>query len=287
MSLKEIRLPQRYNYIACFLTLECNLKCSYCINYYGGGNRFKKPVICGEKWVEALNRIVGQEDLPITLQGGEPGLHPDFIRIINNIKKSLSIDILTNLSFDVDKFIHCIDPRRLHRKSPYPSIRVSYHPLKTNLGQMIKKVLKMQEAGFSIGLFGILHPGFKNAVLKAQRKCQDLGIDFRTKEFLGKICGKIYGKYRYPEALSSDQRRTCLCRSSELIIGPGGGVYRCHHDLYHNFPAQGNLLESNFKIEDKFRECGNFGKCNPCDLKVKTDRFQVYGHTSVEIKDIK
>jgi organic radical activating enzyme len=283
MSLKEIRLPPRYNYIACFLTLECNLKCSYCINYYGGGNGFRKPVIGGDKWVVALNRIVGQKDLPITLQGGEPGLHPDFIRIINNIKKSLSIDILTNLSFDVDAFINRVDSRRLYRDSPYPSIRVSYHPLKTNLEQMIKKVLRMQEAGFSIGIFGILHPKFKNTVLKAQKKCQDLGIDFRTKEFLGKLNGKIFGSYRYPAALSGVQQKTS-CRTSELIIGPDGSIYRCHHDLYHDFPAVGNLLDHDFKIEDRFRKCVNFGECNPCDIKIKTDRFQIYGHTSVEVK---
>jgi len=40
-----------------------------------------------------LNRLDCPVDLPITLQGGEPSLHPDFIWIIKNIKKSLNIDI--------------------------------------------------------------------------------------------------------------------------------------------------------------------------------------------------
>ena len=36
-----------------------------------------------------------------------------------------------------------------------------------------------------------------------------------------------------------------------------------------------------------FKECRYYGKCNPCDVKVKTNRFQIFGHTSVEIRNIK
>lgn len=38
---------------------------------------------------------------------------------------------------------------------------------------------------------------------------------------------------------------------------------------------------------EKFRPCEFYGNCNPCDVKVKTDRFQVFGHTSCEIQHIK
>lgn len=286
MSLKKLQLPQRYNYIACFLTLDCNLKCDYCINFYSGGNGFKKPIISGKKWSEMLNRLVSRDDLPITLQGGEPSLHPDFIWIIKNIKKSLNIDILTNLSFDIEKFTDNIEPGRLRRNAPYPGIRVSYHPYYMDLEELISKVLKMQQAGFSVGIFGMLHPEFKYEVLEAQEKCRGLGIDFRTKEFLGKFNGKIYGTYRYFDALDEVNRKTCLCRTSELIIGPDGSIYRCHHDLYKDFPPIGNLLDPDFEIEDIFRECNQFGDCNPCDIKIKTDRFQVFGYTAVEIKPV-
>jgi sulfatase maturation enzyme AslB (radical SAM superfamily) len=287
MSLKDIYLPERYNYIACFLTLDCNLNCAYCINSFAGDNGVKSRVISGERWLQGLNRLVCAEDLPITLQGGEPSLHPDFIWILKNIKQSLNIDILTNLCFDIDKFINQINPSRLHRKALYPSIRASYHPPYMDLDEFIATVLKMQSAGFSIGIYSILHPEFKQDVLEAQKRCQDLGIDFRTKEFLGEFDGKIYGTYLYPEAMGNTKRKKCLCRTSELIIGPDGSIYRCHHDLYKNSPPIGNLLEPDFKIEDVFRECNQFGNCNPCDIKIKTNRFQIYGHTSVEIKDIR
>jgi len=145
----------------------------------------------------------------------------------------------------------------------------------------------VQQAGFSIGIFSILHPQFRQEVSQAQKRCENLGIDFRTKEFLGEFNGQMYGAYLYPEAVGDGERKRCLCRTSELIIGPDGKFFKCHYDLYKDFPPIGNLLEPDFKIVDIFRECNQFGDCNPCDIKIKTNRFQIYGHTSVEIKDIR
>jgi len=214
-------------------------------------------------------------------------LHPDFIWIIKHIKKNLNIDILTNLSFDVDKFICNIDSARLNRKAPYPNIRVSYHPMYMDLNVIIKKVLKMQHAGFSIGIFAILQPKIKREVLKAQKRCRNLGIDFRTKEFLGLFDGEICGNYYYPQAVYSFKKKRCLCRTSELILGPDGNIFKCHRDLYHDCDPIGTLLDPSFQIKDIFRSCSNFGDCNPCDIKTKTNRFQIPGHHAVEIKNIR
>lgn len=287
MSLTRLPLPPSYNYIACFLTLECNLACDYCINVFDSQARTRRRTVSGAEWVEMLNRLEAPADTPVTLQGGEPSLHPDFNWIIKNLKKELNIDILTNLCFDIEKFIAEIDPARLRRQAPYPSIRVSFHPWYMDLDGLVKKVLRMQQAGFSIGIFGILHPAFSEEILKAQVCCKASGIDFRTKEFLGEHAGRLYGAYLYPEAVSGKVLKTCLCKTSELIIGPAGEVYRCHQDLYNECAPLGNLRDDGFRIEDVFRKCDRFGRCNPCDIKVKTNRFQIYGHTSVQIKDIR
>jgi MoaA/NifB/PqqE/SkfB family radical SAM enzyme len=263
------------------------LKCDYCINFYDGIREYKRQVISGKKWVLGLNRLLCPEDLPVTLQGGEPSLHPDFLWIIKNIRKDLHIDILTNLSFDIDEFINNIEPARLNRGAPYPNIRVTYHPERMDLDVIIKKVLKMQCAGFSIGIFAILHPRIKKKVLEAQEKCLNLGIDFRTKEFLGVLNGKVRGIYFYPQAVYNVKKKKCLCRTSELILDPDGDVFRCHRDLYRGCNSIGNLLDDSFKIRDIFRSCCNFGDCNPCDIKIKTNRFQISGHHAIEIKSIK
>lgn len=274
---------ESYNYIGAFLTFACNLRCSYCINYFEH-TAIKRKTISGKDWVRGLNRIISRDDLPITLQGGEPSLHPDFFYIINNLKTNLNIDILTNLQFDVDEFIREVNPNRIKRNAPYASIRVSYHPEQMDLDETIKKTLKMLEANFSIGIWGGMHPAHEKIILEAQKKSQKLGIDFRIKDFLGEYNRNLYGTYKYAGACDKKFRKEVQCRTTELLIDSEGNIFRCHADLYSGINQIGNILDSNFQIEDKFRDCSNFGHCNPCDIKVKTNRFQQHGHTSVEIK---
>jgi MoaA/NifB/PqqE/SkfB family radical SAM enzyme len=281
--MRPIVIPESHNYIAIFLTLACNLRCSYCINRFETG-RLEKNRLSGTEWVQGLNRIVSRDDLPLSLQGGEPSLHPDFYYILNNIRPDLNIDFLTNLQFDIDTFMRNVDPERIKRAAPYASIRVSYHPETMRLEPLVEKVLRLQSAGYSIGIWGVLHPKQEAAVLAAQEYAKGKGIDFRTKEFLGEHDGKMYGTFKYEGACDKSFEREVLCRTTELIIGPAGGIYRCHSDLYEQRSPIGSILDPEYRIDDRFRPCKVFGHCNPCDVKVKTNRFQVFGHTSVEIK---
>lgn len=281
--MKPIEMPYTYNYIGIFLTFACNLNCSYCINNFEQ-RLMKRKNISGRDWVNFLNRIESRPDLPITLQGGEPSLHPDFIYIINNLKPELNIDILTNLQFDIDGFIKEVDPQRLKREAPYASIRVSYHPETMDLADTIDRTLKMLQADFSIGIWGVLHPVSEKHIKEAQKKCKNLGIDFRVKEFLGEYKGRMYGTYKYPDACSKKFRKKVLCRATEFLVDPKGDIFRCHHDLYKGVNSIDILFNSDFEIQDIYRECDSFGFCNPCDVKLKTNRFQKYGHSSVDIK---
>ena len=79
----------------------------------------------------------------------------------------------------------------------------------------------------------------------------------------------------------------CECKTSELIVGPNGGVYRCHSDLYESRTPVAFVTDDGFDIEEIHRPCFVFGHCNPCDIKVKTNRFQEFGHTSVDIQNIR
>jgi hypothetical protein len=284
-ALPPVVVGPHHNYIAAFLTFACNLKCSYCINHFETGV-IRRPMISGDEWVTALNRIVSRDDLPITLQGGEPSLHPDFYYILNHVKRELNIDILTNLQFDVEEFMQKVEPGRIKRPSPYASIRVSYHPETMDLEALIPKVLRMLEKGYSVGIWAVTHPSYEKAISEAQKRCQGLGIDFRLKDFLGEWQGRLHGAYRYEGACDKKFKKSVLCRTTELLMDSAGSVFRCHADLYAGQNSVGRITDPDFRIEDRFRPCALFGHCNPCDVKVKTNRFQEFGHTSVEIKEI-
>lgn len=281
--MKSLVVPKNYNYIAAFLTFACNLRCSYCINHFGPFAAQRK-MLSGGEWLQGLNRIVSRDDLPLTLQGGEPSLHPDFYDIISGLRPDLHIDILTNLQFDVEEFISRVKPERLRRQAPYASIRVSYHPETMDAEGLIKKTLRMLEAGFSVGIWAVMHPTHEKHILEVQERCRTLGIDFRLKEFLGEHNDTLYGTYRYKGACDGKTIGPAECRTTEFLMDSAGQVFRCHGDLYAATGPVGNILSSDFQIEDKFRPCDHFGRCNPCDVKVKTDRFQQFGHTSVEVR---
>ncbi|WP_198013098.1 radical SAM protein [Citrifermentans bremense] len=282
-----------HNYVAFFLSFACNLSCSYCINLHDRGSRAKQAgrrQMSAADWVAAADRLVLRPDLPLTLQGGEPTLYPGFYRFVNEVKPELKMDLMTNMMFDVDRFIREVPIWRFTREAPYAAIRVSYHPGQNQIEDLIGKTLKLQEAGFRIGLYGIEHPdpGIQGHIKEVQAKCLALGLDFRTKEFLGEHQGEMHGTFRYDGCVSGSEMKECECRTTEVIVDPTGYVYRCHSDLYRGREPIAHILDDAFNEEwlDEFRPCAWYGDCNPCDVKVKTNRFQIFGHTSVEIRNI-
>ena len=284
----DIRINADCNYIAAFLTMACRYRCSYCINRFGSERTGRFKTMTGAEWIAGLSRLVGlgRQDgvVPVTLQGGEPSMHPDFYEIINALGERIRLDVLTNLSFDVEEMIGQVNPDRLRRSSPYASIRVSYHPGQVELDELLAKTRRLLDADFHVGVWAVLHPDQAEHVLEAQRIAADMGIDFRTKEFLGFAGGELHGQYKYPQACELGATKRVLCRTSELLIGSDGRIYRCHHDLYNQNSPTGHIHDGDFSMDDQYRSCDSFGRCSPCDVKIKDNRLQQFGHTSVDIK---
>ncbi len=280
--MNKVKIPATYNYIGIFLSLSCNLSCSYCINHLVGLKKGRK-LLNAKEWGMALGRLEMQKTIPITLQGGEPTIHKEFYEIINQIPEHLELDLLTNIQFEPSEFAKKISPARFNREAPYAPIRVSYHPETMNFEETKYKVRAMMDSGFKIGLFGVMHPDQAEEVLRAKKVCDEENIDFRTKEFLGMHNGVLHGTYAYPGAVFSKDLKSCLCKTSELLVDPFGDVFRCHHDLYNKLNVVGNLLDPSFELVDQHSPCQFFGRCNPCDVKVKNNYLQQPGHTSVNI----
>jgi hypothetical protein len=216
-----------HNYVAFFLTFSCNLNCDYCINTYNMSTRRMSQHLKPSEWIRAASRLVLRDDLPLTLQGGEPTLYNGFYEIVNDVKAEIKMDLMTNLQFDVAEFIRKVPVERFIREAPYAPIRVSYHPSKMNLEDLIHKTLLLMDSGFRVGIYGIEHPDKKimSKVLIAKEKCQKVGIDFRTKEFLGFYDGTLYGTYKYPDGVGNNKLKRCFCKTTELLVDPAGYIY--------------------------------------------------------------
>jgi hypothetical protein len=149
--------------------------------------------------------------------------------------------------------------------------------------EIMPKAMHLQEHGFKVGIYGVLFPPQRDHILEVQARCQKEGLDFRTKEYLGKGAGHL----KYADGVEGAFNKYCLCRTSELLVAPSGYVMRCHSDLYEGRLPIGHILDPEFQARDVFRPCTVYGHCNPCDVKVKTNRFQIFGHTSCDIERIR
>ena len=291
MKRGKIELPNEFNYVEAYLTLKCNYDCSYCINE---GMREehklnrKRAEMRSEDWANSLNRI-DFKDVPLTLGGGEPTIYDGFYDLLDNLDKKIKIDLLTNLEFDMSKFLKRVNPERFNKNNnpAYRSIRVSFHPEREikkrgYMKGLIERARYLQENKFSIGIFGISHPKNLEANMEMAELSRQNQVYFFVKDFLGDYGEKLFGHFAYPLALDGKEKKA-KCRIKELLIGPNGNVYKCHRDLYKEELEIGNIKYPSFQIEYLFRSCGKYGKCNLCDVKLKTNRFLESGNCQVEI----
>lgn len=259
------------NYIGVFLTFKCNLGCDYCLNRQGS---FKpREEITTDEWIKILEDVHTREDLPISLQGGEPTLYPGFFELVKRLHaRGHRLDLLTNGYFDVFPFMTQIKPEMFRRDSPYASIRFSYHAT-TDAEKLLDTVYMLQQHDYSVGIWGIQHPSMKEANARMAGRCKRLGIDYREKEFLD----STHGTYKYPGAVKGERKPLVRCTPSELLFAPDGELFSCHHLLYSG--------DNSMRRIKGVVMCTEYGNCNPCDIKLKTNRLQQGGHCSVEIHD--
>lgn len=263
------------NYVGAFLTLACPLSCSYCINRAGD---FKpRRHMTAKEWIRGLSRIPTRNDLPITLQGGEPTAFKGFYEVVAGVRAHF--DLLTNAHFDLDKFVGCVPRERFGRIAPYAPIRISYHHETMHAVDTLEKAKFLQRHGFKVGIWAVRHPRHIDHYEWFSTLCAQSHIDFRWKEYLA----KGYGTYRYPQSVYQATTTKVECRTSEILIAPDGRLHRCHADLYAGRDSIGHILDRKLPDFRAARPCRHFGQCNPCDVKVKHNRFQVMGHSSVEV----
>jgi len=277
-----MKIAKEINCLPTFLTFRCNVGCEYCINRDSELTNAGKEM-SGKEWVEGINGLELESELTIELEGGEPTQHKDFYYIIENIK--YPVDLLTNLQFDIDEFISKVDPKWFKKgdKDWYKSIRASYHPHYMDAKETINKLVKLQDAGFSVGLSSVNLPEMSKANMEMTELARKNKIYYTIKEFLGYRNGSLHGFFKYPNALLKPPE-TVMCKTIDISIAPDGFMYKCHRDLYKGENALAHISEKNSKIEYKYRNCDKFGECNPCDIKEKVNRHLEPGFSNVEIK---
>jgi len=297
MQIKEkiIQAPFE-SYFGVFLTLGCSLKCEYCVQKISLPHQpiAHYPLVSGKDWVEALNAICGRrkrKNLFITkkkklsLTGGEPTLHPDFVYILNNLDKDWRITVTSN--FTSPFFDGNAAGLKEIKKRPGLKFNGSFHFLYTPIEKFIENTLKVKKSGLFVHtLFIVGHPGHLEKIECYKKRLLEIHPIVKVQRFLG-YCQEelypqpteaydieyeqqdgIYNYQEYQEGFSQKQRQPIYCRMNKVLFAPNGDIYNCHYKLYTGHKDKpGNLFADDVLIvvPGDYFLCHDYGFCNPCD----------------------
>ena len=89
-------------------------------------------------------------------------------------------------------------------------------------------------------------------IVHAKKYCTSLGIDFRTKEFLGEYDGRCMAPFATKGHVTKNSKNKSYARRRNLSSEAMATCYRCHSDLYEGRTPIGNIPDEDFEIEEKF-----------------------------------
>ncbi|MFA5089961.1 MAG: radical SAM protein [Candidatus Omnitrophota bacterium] len=285
------------SYFGVFLTLACTFKCDYCVQKISLPNQpiAHYPLVSGKEWVDALNSITGRvkrrffrpaKRKKISITGGEPTLHPDFVYILNNLDRNWNITVTSN--FTSPFFSGNAAQLRQIRKRYYLKFNGSFHFLYTPLDKFIENMLKVKKTGFKVHtIFIVGHPGHMEEIQRYKKELLKAHPLVKVQRFLGYYQGKLYpckegydinyqqedGIYNYQdytEGFSQKEKRPVYCRMNKVLFSPSGDMYNCHYKLYTGHGEKmGNIFAKNLHIvlPGGFFLCQDYGFCNPCDAE--------------------
>lgn len=247
---------------------SCNFRCPYCTIHSmkrREGSGIMRP---WQDWVSAFNRLDPQI---MDITGGEPFMNPNLVDIIQGLNCKLGLT--TNLSQSILRFVQEVSPQKV------VSMTLSYHPSQAMTQEaFIGKVLLLANRGFSVNVNFVAHPEQMFLIPAVRHLFEGMGVRFhvdpyaednqnrfnysdKEKQFLAPFVGKDR------EFRIKDVEKNVLCSGGRnyLQVDPDGFAYRCMTLHLTKGEPIGNILDNDFKPNDKDEFCSMADLCGGCD----------------------
>jgi MoaA/NifB/PqqE/SkfB family radical SAM enzyme len=115
------------------MTYACNYACPYCVLPPVQKHR---PVA---EWVKAWERVYNKNGrCYIYMSGGEPSIYPGFYDLVKAITPMHTVDLCTNLSWDVKKLIPALS-------SDVFRVSATFHPTEVSFEEFLPKAVYVRE----------------------------------------------------------------------------------------------------------------------------------------------
>lgn len=168
------------------ITYECNYQCSYC-HFWKIEKKY--PYIHIERWLGIWKNIFNKYGCcHIRFSGGEPTIYPNFLNLIAVLSQMHTIDITTNLTFDINCLIEKINPAALF-------ISPSFHPEFDNINEFLEKVRNLRQQGFQVsGIAYVAYPPYLQNLKEFMEITERNNIEFKIIPFNGVFEGRVFPK---------------------------------------------------------------------------------------------
>lgn len=280
---------------------ECNERCVHCYIPH----KFKNQVLDSNVFYRLLDECRAMNIIHITLSGGEPLLHKDFLNFLIKCRElDLAVNVLSNLTLLTDEIIQEM------KKNPLLSVQTSLYSMDSNIHDSITKVkgsfektksavLKLIACGIPVQISCPIMKQNKNTfndvilwgkahniavsydyVIFASYDSTNLNLVNRLSlEEVGEAFDKQINKDN-AIALNETAKEKCLLTGKDSIcsicryyicISPEGNVYPCigwQTNVVGNIKntTLKEILESSKEIEKlKNIKRENFPKCVSCE----------------------
>lgn len=260
------------------ITFSCNYRCPYCWfhgewqNLASKNRYFSVKELMGH-W-ERIYKKYGS--VVIDILGGEPFIYPDFTELIKELSAIHTVNIATNLSCDIKRFVATADPSKV-------GMRITFHPLFADFDIFLKRALLLKEHNFGDNVTYLAYPpqirliGFYKE--KFAKECLRLCIltfwgkheglnypDGYTKEEKEIIAPYVDNRCGEKFQVTPREVKGKLCRAGQryAVIFPDGATVRCGGGASSDSDiSMGNFFDKDFQLLNNPSPCSS--KYCPCN----------------------
>lgn len=122
------------------VTGNCSFDCRYCELHY------REPYSYPTEVIKLINNLSKDKNIILTLFGGEPTVHPDFLKIVKELDPKIDLGVFTNLSRGVKFFEKVLEIR------PNLKFETSFHPSQTDFKKYFETVEFLMSEGVKVSI---------------------------------------------------------------------------------------------------------------------------------------
>ena len=176
------------------IMLPCNYRCKYCVVHNESASFLVLGVSEWRKTWTRLFKLYGCSQ--VRFAGGEPTIYPNFIELVTMILSMHTVDITTNLSFNVDEWIAKVPAQGI-------AISGSFHPEHDTASNFLAKLLKLRDKGNQLISASIVAwPEHLKKIDSTRALFEKNNVLFKIIPFNG-----VFEGQRYPDAYTEEERR--------------------------------------------------------------------------------